>query len=117
VLSFSSMFVSFLGYSVFSWGTWIAAVIGTVMYAWGGRPFLTGAVEEIKARAPGMMLLISLGIGVAFCSSWAATLGLVGHELEFWWELALLIVIMQLGHWIEMRSVEQTTSALASLRS
>ena len=115
VVAFSPMFASLLGYSVPSWGTWIAAVLGTVMYVWGGRPFLTGAVEEIKARAPGMMLLISLGISVAFFSSWAATLGLVGHELEFWWELALLIVIMLLGHWIEMRSVEQTTSALDSL--
>jgi len=115
VVAFSPMFASLLGYSVPSWGTWIAAILGTVMYVWGGRPFLTGAVEEIKARAPGMMLLISLGISVAFFSSWAATLGLVGHELEFWWELALLIVIMLLGHWIEMRSVEQTTSALDSL--
>lgn len=115
VVAFSPMFASLLGYSVPPWGTWVAAILGTVMYVWGGRPFLTGAAEEIKARAPGMMLLISLGISVAFFSSWAATLGLVGHELEFWWELALLIVIMLLGHWIEMRSVEQTTSALDSL--
>ena len=62
-----------------------------------------------------MMLLIGLGITVAFLASWAATLGLVHHELEFWWELALLIVIMLLGHWIEMRSLAQTTSALDSL--
>ena len=62
-----------------------------------------------------MMLLISLGITVAFLASWAATLGLVAADLEFWWELALLIVIMLLGHWIEMRSLEQTTSALDSL--
>src|SRR5690625_3055302 len=62
-----------------------------------------------------MMLLIALGITVAFLASWAATLGLVHHELEFWWELALLIVIMLLGHWIEMRSLAQTTSALDSL--
>lgn len=115
VVAFSPMFASLLGYSVPPWGTWVAAILGTVMYVWGGRPFLTGAAEEIKARAPGMMLLISLGISVAFFSSWAATLGLVGDELEFWWELALLIVIMLLGHWIEMRSVEQTTSALDSL--
>src|SRR5690625_6986852 len=62
-----------------------------------------------------MMLLIALGITVAFLASWAATLGLVHHELEFWWELALLIVIMLLGHWTEMRSLAQTTSALDSL--
>src|SRR5699024_4884981 len=85
--------------------------LGTVMYAWGGTPFLTGAVSELKSRQPGMMLLIALGITVAFLASWAATLGLVHHELEFWWELALLIVIMLLGHWIEMRSLAQTPSA------
>ena len=115
VVVFSPMFGHLLGYSVPEWGIWVAAVFGTVMYVWGGRPFLTGAVEEIRARAPGMMLLISLGISVAFFASWASTLGLVGPDLEFWWELALLIVIMLLGHWIEMRSVEQTTSALDSL--
>ncbi len=115
VVLFSPMFAHMLGYTVPAWGLWIAAGLGTVMYLWGGRPFLTGAVDEIKARAPGMMLLISLGITVAFFSSWAATLGLVHHELEFWWELALLVVIMLLGHWIEMRSLEQTTSALDSL--
>ncbi|WP_300266166.1 heavy metal translocating P-type ATPase [Microbacterium sp.] len=93
----------------------IAPVIGTVMYVWGGSPFLTGAVSEIKARKPGMMLLIALGITVALLASWGATLGLLHHELEFWWELALLVVIMLLGHWIEMRSLAQTTSALDSL--
>ena len=115
VVAFSPMFGHLLGYTVPEWGIWVAAALGTVMYVWGGRPFLTGAVEEIRARTPGMMLLISLGISVAFFASWAATLGLVGQDLEFWWELALLVVIMLLGHWIEMRSVEQTTSALDSL--
>ena len=85
------------------------------MYFWGGRPFLTGGLEELKKRQPGMMLLISLGITVAFLASWAATVGLVHHELEFWWELALLVVIMLLGHWIEMRSLAQTSTALDSL--
>src|SRR5699024_498251 len=61
------------------------------------------------------MLLIAVAITVAFVSSWAATLEIINHELEFWWELALLIVIMLLGHWIEMRSLAQTTSALDSL--
>ncbi|HJE76967.1 MAG TPA: cadmium-translocating P-type ATPase [Brevibacterium epidermidis] len=115
VVAFSPMFAMLLGYSVPSWAGWVAAVLGTVMYAWGGTPFLTGAVSELKTRKPGMMLLIALGITVAFLASWAATLGLVHHELEFWWELALLIVIMLLGHWIEMRSLAQTTSALDSL--
>jgi len=64
---------------------------------------------------PGMMLLIGLAISVAFTSSWGASLGVLPHNLDFWWELALLIVIMLLGHWIEMRSLAQTTSALDSL--
>ncbi|MFV0459058.1 MAG: heavy metal translocating P-type ATPase [Actinomycetales bacterium] len=109
------MFAMLLGYSVPGWGSWISPLLGTVMYVWGGRPFLTGAWSEIKSRQPGMMLLIALGITVAFLASWAATLGVVHAELEFWWELALLIVIMLLGHWIEMRSLAQTTSALDSL--
>lgn len=115
VVIFSPMFGQLLGYSVPDWTSWISPLLGTVMYFWGGWPFLTGAISEIKSRAPGMMLLIGLGITVAFFASWAATLGLVHHELEFWWELALLVVIMLLGHWIEMRSLEQTTSALDSL--
>src|SRR5690606_11963280 len=78
-------------------------------------PFLTGAVSEVRARKPGMMLLIAMAITVAFVASWGATLGLLSHELEFWWELALLVVIMLLGHWIEMRSLAQTSSALDSL--
>ncbi|MBE7194989.1 MAG: heavy metal translocating P-type ATPase, partial [Gordonia polyisoprenivorans] len=77
--------------------------------------FLGGAVGEIRSRAPGMMLLIALAITVAFVASWGSTLHLLDHELDFWWELALLVVIMLLGHWIEMRSLAQATSALDSL--
>ncbi|GGG28951.1 copper-translocating P-type ATPase [Rhodococcoides trifolii] len=90
-------------------------MLGTVMFVWGGSPFLTGAVSEIRGRTPGMMLLIALAITVAFVSSLGASVGLLDHQLDFWWELALLIVIMLLGHWIEMRSLAQTTSALDSL--
>ncbi|WP_251050578.1 MULTISPECIES: heavy metal translocating P-type ATPase [unclassified Microbacterium] len=115
VVAFSPMFAMILGYDVPGWARLIAPVLGTVMYVWGGWPFLTGAVSELKARKPGMMLLIGLAITVAFFASWGATLGILHHELEFWWELALLIVIMLLGHWIEMRSLAQTTSALDSL--
>src|SRR5699024_4774892 len=79
------------------------------------KPFLTGGLAEIKARAPGMMLLVGLAITVAFVASWGSTLGLLDSQLDFWWELALLIVIMLLGHWIEMRSLASTTSALDSL--
>ena len=115
VVTLSPMFAMILGYDVPGWATFIAPLLGTVMYVWGGWPFLTGAVSEVKGRKPGMMLLIGLAITVAFLASWGATLGLLDHELEFWWELALLIVIMLLGHWVEMRSLAQTTSALDSL--
>jgi Cu2+-exporting ATPase len=117
VVGFSSMFAMILGYMLPA-GGWVNAVspvLGTVMYAWGGRPFLTGAVSELRSRKPGMMLLIGLAITVAFVASLGASLGLLDHQLDFWWELALLIVIMLLGHWIEMRSLAQTTSALDSL--
>lgn len=116
-VAFSPMFAMLLGYSLpdFAGARWISPVLGTVMYVWGGRPFLTGAISEIRSRAPGMMLLIGLAITVAFISSWGASLGVLHHQLDFWWELALLIVIMLLGHWIEMRSLAQTTSALDSL--
>ncbi|MDN5762377.1 MAG: cadmium-translocating P-type ATPase [Microlunatus sp.] len=117
VIVFSGMFSMLLSYSLpaVSWVGWISPLLGTVMYVWGGRPFLTGAVDELRRRQPGMMLLIALAITVAFIASWAASLGIVDHGLDFWWELALLIVIMLLGHWIEMRSLAQTTSALDSL--
>ncbi|MFT4297070.1 MAG: heavy metal translocating P-type ATPase [Micropruina sp.] len=116
VVALSPMFAMLIGYPVPSGPlAWVAPVLGTVMYGWGGRPFLTGAVDEIRARQPGMMLLVGLAITVAFVASWGATLGLLDHSLEFWWELALLIVIMLLGHWVEMRSLARTGSALESL--
>ena len=117
VIAFSPMFSMLLGYELpgIPGMEFIAPVLGTVMYVWGGRPFLTGAIDELKARRPGMMLLIGLAITTAFIASMGASVGLLPHELEFWWELALLIVIMLLGHWIEMRSLAQTTSALDSL--
>ncbi|MFS2243206.1 heavy metal translocating P-type ATPase [Microbacterium sp. OR16] len=115
VVATSGMFAMIIGYEVPGWARWIAPLLGTVMYVWGGRPFLTGAVGELRSRTPGMMLLIGLAITVAFLASWGAGLGILHHELEFWWELALLIVIMLLGHWLEMRSLAQTTSALDSL--
>ncbi|MGW6005191.1 heavy metal translocating P-type ATPase [Oerskovia enterophila] len=113
----SEMFASIIGYSLpdVPGIAWVSPVLGTIMFVWGGRPFLTGAVDELKARKPGMMLLIALAITVAFVSSWGASLGILSHELDFWWELALLVVIMLLGHWIEMRSLAQSSSALESL--
>ena len=117
VVGFSSMFAMLVGYDVPDSGavSWISPILGTVMFAWGGRPFLVGAASEVRSRTPGMMLLIALAITVAFVASWGASIGLLDHQLDFWWELALLIVIMLLGHWIEMRSLAQTTSALDSL--
>ena len=115
VVAASPMFAMIIGYDVPGWARYIAPALGSVMYVWGGAPFLTGAWSELRGRKPGMMLLIALAITVAFLASWGATLDLLHHELEFWWELALLIVIMLLGHWIEMRSLAQTTSALDSL--
>jgi len=117
VVGFSHMFAMILGYPLpdLAFVAWISPALGTVMYFWGGRPFLTGAVSELRARKPGMMLLIALAITVAFLASWGASLGILATELDFWWELALLIVIMLLGHWIEMRSLAQTSTALESL--
>lgn len=92
---------------------WIPPVLGTVIFAYGGAPFLAGAVHEARARRPGMMLLIGMAITVGFLASWAATLGL--FTVEVWWELSLLIVIMLLGHWLEMRAIGQAQHALAAL--
>ncbi len=113
----SSMFADIVGYALPDTPglSWVSPVLGTVIYIWGGRPFLTGAVGEIAARKPGMMLLIGMAITVAFLASWGSTVGVLAHGLDFWWELALLIVIMLLGHWLEMRSLAQTSSALDSL--
>ncbi|WP_236543812.1 heavy metal translocating P-type ATPase [Spiractinospora alimapuensis] len=117
VVAFNDMFAMILGYQPpdMAWVPWVSPILGTVVYLWGGQPFLAGAWSEITSRKPGMMLLIGLAITVAFVASWGSSLGLLGHELNFWWELALLVVIMLLGHWIEMRSLAQTTSALDSL--
>ncbi|HYI33630.1 MAG TPA: heavy metal translocating P-type ATPase [Glaciibacter sp.] len=117
VVGFSHMFAMIIGYELpeLAIVPWISPVLGTVMYVWGGRPFLTGAVSEIRARKPGMMLLIALAITVAFVASWGASLRILDAALDFWWELALLIVIMLLGHWIEMRSLARTSTALESL--
>lgn len=113
----NEMFAHLLGYRLpdGEWVRWVSPLLGTLIYLWGGQPFLTGAASEIRARQPGMMVLISLALTVAFLASWGATLELLDSELNFWWELALLVVIMLLGHWIEMRSLAQTTSALDSL--
>ncbi len=117
VVGFNEMFAHLIGYGLpdAGWVWWVSPVLGSVVYFWGGWPFLTGAISEVRSRRPGMMLLIGLAITVAFIASWGASLRLLDRELNFWWELALLVVIMLLGHWVEMRSLAQTTSALDSL--
>ncbi|HEX6212873.1 MAG TPA: heavy metal translocating P-type ATPase, partial [Methylomirabilota bacterium] len=104
-----------LGYTAptFPGSTWIPPVLGTIVFLYGGRVFLAGARTELGDRQPGMMTLISLAIVVAFVTSWAATLGL--FEVDVWWELATLITVMSLGHWLEMRSIMQARGALAAL--
>ncbi|HEX5147867.1 MAG TPA: HAD-IC family P-type ATPase, partial [Candidatus Limnocylindrales bacterium] len=89
------------------------AILGTAVFLYGGLVFIRGARGELADRQPGMMTLISLAIIVAFVTSWAGTLGL--FEVEIWWELATLITIMLLGHWLEMRSIAQARGALAAL--
>jgi Cu2+-exporting ATPase len=117
VVGFSGMFSDLLGYPLpaGAWVPWISPLLGTVIFFYGGAPFLTGAWTEIRQRQPGMMLLISLAITVAFLASWATTLHIGGFDLDFWWELALLIVIMLLGHWLEMRALGAASSALDAL--
>jgi P-type Cu2+ transporter len=115
VVGFSPMFADILGYSVPGGTAWISPVLGTVVFFYGGWPFLTGAVAEIRARQPGMMLLVALAITVAFVASGLTSLGIGGLDLDFWWELALLVVIMLLGHWLEMRALGQASGALDAL--
>src|SRR6266446_5640356 len=92
---------------------WIPAIFGTIVFAYGGIVFLRGAWGELADRKPGMMTLISLAILVAFGASLAATFGL--FKVEVWWEVATLITIMILGHWLEMRAVTQAHGALNAL--
>jgi Cu2+-exporting ATPase len=91
----------------------VPAILGTIIFLYGGMVFIRGAQGELADRRPGMMTLISLAIIVAFVTSWAGTLGV--FEVEIWWELATLITIMLLGHWLEMRSIAQAQGALSAL--
>jgi P-type Cu2+ transporter len=115
VVVYSEMVQDWLGFTPpqFPGSRWVAPVLGTVVFLYGGRPFLEGGLAELRSRQPGMMLLISLAILVAFAASLATLFGV--FDLEFWWELSLLIVIMLLGHWLEMRALGQASSALDAL--
>jgi P-type Cu2+ transporter len=110
------MIQHWLGYEAWGGATasrWIPALFGTLVFAYGGWVFINGAVGELADRRPGMMTLIALAITVAFVFSLAVTLGFPGMDL--WWELATLVTIMVLGHWIEMRSISQAQGALKEL--
>ena len=97
----------------FAGSTWILFALSAFIYVYGGMPFLKGMFEELRARTPGMMTLIAMAITVAFVYSAAVSLGLQG--MVFYWELATLIDIMLLGHWLEMKSVMGASRALESL--
>ncbi len=115
VVVWSAEVQHWLGYTAptFPGSEWIPPIIGTIIFAYGGRVFLQGARTELADRQPGMMTLISLAIVVAFVASWAATLG--AFDVDVWWELATLITVMSLGHWLEMRSIAQAQGALGAL--
>ena len=114
-LAWSDLLQKWLRYEAprFPGSDYVPAVFGTVVFFYGGWVFLDGAVRELKHRLPGMMTLISLAILVAFLFSVAVTMGLPGMPL--WWELATLVTVMLLGHWMEMRSIAQASGALKEL--
>lgn len=114
VLSLSPLIQNILGFSFsFPGSEMILLLFSTIIFLYGGSPFILGAREEIKTRAIGMMTLIVLAIGVAYFYSLAVVFGLSGKT--FFWELATLIDIMLLGHWIEMKSVMGSSMALEKL--
>jgi len=114
-LVWGHMLQSALGYTAPSvpGARWIPAIFGSAVFMYGGTPFLAGAVREIRDRLPGMMTLIALAISVAFAFSLAVVLGFPGMPL--WEELATLVTVMLLGHWLEMRSISQAQGALGEL--
>lgn len=112
----SEMIQHWFGYAAprFAGSSYIPAVFGTIVFFYGGWPFIQGAWRELRSRMPGMMTLIALAITVAFVYSILVTVGLVAG-MDLWWELATLVAIMLLGHWIEMRSITQAQGALKEL--
>ena len=115
IVIWSSEVQHWLGYTApsFPGSRFIPAILGTIVFVYGGIVFIRGARAELADHKPGMMTLISLAIIVAFGTSLAATFGL--FEIDVWWELASLITIMVLGHWLEMRAISQARGALNAL--
>ena len=116
ILFLSPMIQEFFGYDLLLPGNpYILFALSSFVYFWGGWPFLKGFYNEIKSKGPGMMTLISMAISVAYFYSTATVFGLKGED--FFWELSTLIVIMLLGHWLEMKSVLGASKALQLLVS
>jgi Cu2+-exporting ATPase len=112
VVAFSMMFQDLAGYHLdFPGRDWIVLGLATVIYVYGGWPFLTGLTGELRRRQPGMMTLVAVAITAAYAYSVAVTLGLLAG-MDFFWELATLIDIMLLGHWLEMKSVAGASRSL-----
>jgi Cu2+-exporting ATPase len=114
IVATSEMVMEWFGYELDVYGmAWVGPVLGTVVFLWGGWPFLAGGTREAQDRQPGMMLLIAMAITVAYGASMATSLR--WFDLDFWWELGALISIMLLGHWQEMKALGQAQDALAAL--
>ena len=114
VILTSHMVMDWFGYDLDFYGVeWVGPVLGSVIFFWGGWPFLDGGRREVRERQPGMMLLIAMALMVAYGSSMATSLE--WFDLDFWWELSLLVTIMLLGHWQEMKALGQAQDALAAL--
>ncbi len=116
VLFYSDLLQGLLHYHApaFPGSVWLSPVLASILYWYCGWVFLSGAVDELRARLPGMMTLVALAISTAYLYSLAITVGLV-KGMPFYWELATLITIMLLGHWMEMRAVGSAQSALNEL--
>lgn len=99
---------------------WVVLILSTILFFYGGKPFLSGGKDEIATKKPGMMTLVTLGISVAYIYSLYAFYmnnfsSATGHTMDFFWELATLILIMLLGHWIEMNAVGNAGDALKKM--
>ncbi|MFC6118830.1 copper-translocating P-type ATPase [Macrococcoides bohemicum] len=116
IVLLSPMIQNFIGVDwQFTGDSYIVAALATFVYFYGGWPFIKGAYDELKNKEPGMMTLIAMAISVAYLYSMAVVFGFNGEEM--FWELATLVLIMLLGHWIEMRAINNASKALESLAS